>query len=146
VLFDNPKTVATGHIAGAAVLNPDLVRLAAHYRFSPRTTERQDPESKGKVEALVRFTKSDLIPYEGFGSLDPTLEDLYAQLRIIAIDEPLARQAGDLATQHALRGYDAVHLACALHLEGDDILLATWDNALNSAARATGQLIANDTG
>lgn len=70
VLFDNPKTVATGHLAGAAVLNPDLVRLAAHYRFSPRTTERSDPESKGKVEALVRFTKSDLIPYEGFDSLD----------------------------------------------------------------------------
>ncbi len=74
------------------------------------------------------------------------LEDLYAQLRIIAIDEPLARQAGDLAGQHALRGYDAVHLACALNVEGDDVLLATWDNDLNSAARATGQLIANDTG
>jgi transposase len=70
VLFDNPKTVATGHLAGVAVLNPDLVRLAAHYRFSPRTTERQDPESKGKIQAVVRFTKSDLIPYEGFGSLD----------------------------------------------------------------------------
>jgi hypothetical protein len=70
VLFDYPKTVASGHLAGAAVLNPDLVRLAAHYRFSPRTTERQDPESKGKVEAVVRFTKSDLIPYEGFHSLD----------------------------------------------------------------------------
>jgi hypothetical protein len=74
------------------------------------------------------------------------LADLYAQLRIIAIDEPLAREAGDLASQHALRGYDAVHLACAVHLEGDDILLATWDNALNFAARASGQLIANDTG
>ncbi|MGI8594215.1 MAG: hypothetical protein ACR2ML_07630, partial [Solirubrobacteraceae bacterium] len=35
VLFDNPKTVATAHLAGAAVLNPELVRLAAHYRFSP---------------------------------------------------------------------------------------------------------------
>jgi hypothetical protein len=69
-LFDNPRTVATSHLAGAAVLNPDLVRLASHYRFSPRTTERQDPESKGKVEALVRFAKSDLIPYEGFESLD----------------------------------------------------------------------------
>jgi predicted nucleic acid-binding protein len=44
------------------------------------------------------------------------------------------------------RGYDAVHLACALHLEGGDILLATWDTALNSAARTTGQLIANDIG
>jgi uncharacterized protein len=75
-----------------------------------------------------------------------TLEDLYAELRVIAIDEPLARHAGDLASEHALRGYDAVHLACALHLEGGDILLATWDSALNSAARATGQLIANDIG
>jgi hypothetical protein len=61
-------------LAGVAVLNPDLVRLAAHYRFSPGTTERQDPESNGKVEAIVRFTKSDLIPYEGFGSLDEAIQ------------------------------------------------------------------------
>jgi predicted nucleic acid-binding protein len=74
-----------------------------------------------------------------------TLEDLYAQLRTVAIDEALARHAGDLAAKHALRGYDAVHLACALALEGDDILLATWDDALNAAARATGRLIANHT-
>lgn len=74
------------------------------------------------------------------------MEELYAQLRTVAIDEPLARLAGDLAAQHALRGYDAVHLACALHLQGDDILLATWDTALNVAARATGRLIATDTG
>jgi hypothetical protein len=32
-----------------------------------------------------------------------------------------------------------------LQLHGDSILLATWDNALNAAARATGQLLANDT-
>jgi transposase len=74
VLFDNPRTVTVGDVAGAHVLNPDLVRLASHYRFSPRTTEYYDPESKGKVEALVRFAKSDLIPPEGFGSLDEANE------------------------------------------------------------------------
>ncbi|MGI8593682.1 MAG: IS21 family transposase [Solirubrobacteraceae bacterium] len=58
VLFDNPRTVCVGDVAGAHVLNPDLVRLAAHYRFSPRTTEYYDPESKGKVEATVRFAKT----------------------------------------------------------------------------------------
>jgi predicted nucleic acid-binding protein len=73
------------------------------------------------------------------------LEELYAQLRTVAIDEPLARHAGDLAAEHALRGYDAVHLACASQLQGEDILLATWDKALNAAARATGRLLANDT-
>jgi predicted nucleic acid-binding protein len=79
------------------------------------------------------------------GSAVATVEALYAQLRTVAIDEPLARHAGDLAAKHVLRGHDAVHLACTLALEGDDILLATWDKALNAAARATGRLIANDT-
>ena len=44
-----------------------------------------------------------------------------------------------------MRGNNAVHLAYALHLHGGDILLATWDNALNTAARATGPPVANDT-
>ena len=101
------------------------------------------PEARAALAAAARGRRIDESTQV---SAVATLEDLYAQLRVVAIDEPLARQAGDLATQHALRGYDAVHLACALHLQGDDILLATWDNALNSAARATGQLIANDTG
>jgi len=70
ILFDNPKTVTLSDVAGAAVLNPELVRLAAHYRFRPQTTAFYDAPSKGKVEALVRFTKSDLVPFEGFGSLD----------------------------------------------------------------------------
>ena len=56
------------------------------------------------------------------------------------------RHAGDLAAQYALRGYDAVHLACALQLHGDEVVMATWDDALNAAARATGELVANDTG
>ncbi|MCA1701383.1 MAG: IS21 family transposase, partial [Actinobacteria bacterium] len=70
VLFDNPKTITAQEVAGAAVLNPDFVRLAAHYRFRPQTAIPRDPESKGKVEALVRFVKSDLVPHEGFRSLD----------------------------------------------------------------------------
>jgi len=70
ILFDNPKTVTLSDVAGAAVLNPELVRLAAHYRFRPQTTAFYDAPSKGKAEALVRFTKSDLIPHEGFDSLD----------------------------------------------------------------------------
>jgi uncharacterized protein len=109
----------------------------------PVSSQLVYPEARAALAAATRARRIDEPTHV---SAVATLEDLYAQLRIIAIDEPLARHAGDLATQHALRGYDAVHLACALHLEGDDILLATWDNTLNSAARATGQLIANDTG
>lgn len=70
VMFDNPKTVTTQFVAGQSVFNADLVRLAAHYPFSPVTAAAADPESKGKVEALVRYVKSDCLPAEGFASLD----------------------------------------------------------------------------
>src|ERR687896_529431 len=99
------------------------------------------PEARAALAAAARARRIDEPTHS---AAIATLEELYAQLRIIAIDEPLARQAGDLAAQHALHGDDAVHLACALQLQGRDILLATWDNALNAAARATGRLIAND--
>ena len=69
VMFDNPRTVTTGFVAGLSVYNAELVRLAAHYRFTPVTAAAADPESKGKVEALVRFVKSDCVPDEGFTSL-----------------------------------------------------------------------------
>jgi len=70
VLFDNAKTVTTGFVAGQSVLNLDLVRLAAHYPFTPVTAAAADPETKGKVEALVRYVKSDCVPVEGFASVD----------------------------------------------------------------------------
>jgi predicted nucleic acid-binding protein len=101
------------------------------------------PEARAAMAAATRAARIDEPTHV---SAVATLEDLYAQLRTVAIDEPLARQAGDLAAQHALRGYDAVHLACALHLQGKDTVLATWDDALTSAALATGQRVANDTG
>jgi uncharacterized protein len=98
------------------------------------------PEARAALAAAARGGR---IGDSMHGSAMAALEDLYAQLRVVAIDERLARHAGDLAAQHALRGYDAVHLSCALQVHGEDIILATWDNALNAAARATG-LLAND--
>ena len=70
VMFDNPKTVTVDFVAGVSVLNAELVRLATHYHFSPFTAAASDPESKGKVEAVVRYVKSYLVPEEGFASLE----------------------------------------------------------------------------
>lgn len=99
------------------------------------------PEGRAALAAAARAGRVDEPTHKRAVA---AFDDLYSELRIIAVDEPLARQAGDLAAAHALRGYDAVHLASALSLHGGDILLATWDNALGAAARATG-LVANST-
>ncbi len=70
------------------------------------------------------------------------VEELYGALRVIALDEPLARAAGDLAERHALRGYDAVHLASALAIDAPgELIVATWDQELAAAAVAEGRMV-----
>lgn len=70
------------------------------------------------------------------------IEELYEELRVIALDDALARTAGDLAERHALRGYDAVHLASALAIDvPGDLLIATWDRELAAAAVAERRMV-----
>ena len=59
----------------------------------------------------------------------------------IAIDESLLARADGLAVSHALRGYDAVHLACALtwqELLGAQVSLAAYDFEMREAAQKNG--------
>jgi predicted nucleic acid-binding protein len=66
------------------------------------------------------------------------IDELCTELDVIGLDPDLAHSAGDLAEAHGLRGYDAVHLATALSVESDSMLLATWDGDLARAAVAAG--------
>jgi uncharacterized protein len=62
------------------------------------------------------------------------IEQLCEQLKTIGLDDALARTAGELAERHGLRGYDAVHLASANAIEAPDLVVATWDRDLATAA------------
>jgi len=55
----------------------------------------------------------------------------------VDLTDPLVHVAGSLAERHALRGYDAVHLAAALDLAiaGGAVEFATFDGRLTRAAR-----------
>jgi len=61
VLSDRMGCLKATTVAGLVVPHPDYVRFAAHYGFRPDFCEPQDPESKGMVESLVRYAKSDLV-------------------------------------------------------------------------------------
>jgi uncharacterized protein len=65
-----------------------------------------------------------------------TINELCQELRVIGIDDALARAAGELAQRHRLRGYDAVHLASALAIDDPHLVMATWDRDLAAAAAA----------
>lgn len=59
----------------------------------------------------------------------------------VNVSSSLIRLAGDLAERHALRGYDAVHLASAMVLRDripDIVAFSTWDGNLSEAAVTEG--------
>ena len=56
------------------------------------------------------------------------LAGLWEQFTIVEITEGLVDEAGDLAEQEGLRGYDAIHLAAALQIGAD--LLTSADSVL----------------
>ena len=61
VLADRMGCLKGGVVANVVVPTPDYVRFATHYRFRPDFCEGGDPASKGIVENLVGYAKSDLV-------------------------------------------------------------------------------------
>jgi hypothetical protein len=60
-LTDRMGCLKGGTVAGLVVPTPAYVRFATHYGFRPDFCEGADPESKGLVENLVGYVKSDLM-------------------------------------------------------------------------------------
>jgi transposase len=70
VLADRMGCLKGGVVANVVVPTAGYVRFAAHYGFRPDFCEAADPESKGIVENLVGYAKSDLmVPQAPFGDL-----------------------------------------------------------------------------
>lgn len=69
------------------------------------------------------------------------LSELTGDLHLVEVSDELILRAADLAEIESLRGYDAVHLAAALHVEA--AVLTSVDDALCEAAARNGMYIAN---
>jgi len=99
------------------------------------------PEARAALAAAVRAGR---LSRDGHEDTIRQLRRRWRQLNIVDLDQELAETAGDLAQHHALRGYDAVHLASAL-AGGRRVVLATWDARLARAARHAGLAVAPPT-
>ncbi|MGH9152585.1 MAG: IS21 family transposase [Acidimicrobiales bacterium] len=70
VLSDRMGCLKGDTVANVVVPTADYVRFANHYSFRPDFCEGGDPESKGLVENLVGYVKSDLMIPEGLSVAD----------------------------------------------------------------------------
>jgi uncharacterized protein len=108
-------------------------------RASSRTASRLVyPEARAALAAARRAGRIDERAYRA------TIKDLDAACRatrLVGVDRQLARSAGDLAERHALRGYDAVHLATALSIDDPGVVVVTWDQDLARAALQAGRAV-----
>ncbi|MGH8860017.1 MAG: type II toxin-antitoxin system VapC family toxin [Jatrophihabitantaceae bacterium] len=62
-----------------------------------------------------------------------TLDDLWSQMHIIEIDQPLVTRAAQLADALSLRGYDAVHAAAAESVASGVLVAGSGDRQLLDA-------------
>lgn len=69
-------------------------------------------------------------------------EEFWASTRPVELTRAVEREAGELASSHALRGADAVHLASALTLSPEHVVVAVWDKRLHTGARSIGLRVA----
>jgi uncharacterized protein len=66
------------------------------------------------------------------------VEEEWPAFAVLEVDQRLTNDAVQLAIEHGLRSLDALHLAGALALPQDELLLATWDKRLHAAAATEG--------
>jgi uncharacterized protein len=97
------------------------------------------PEARAALAAARRARRLTLRAHDRAVA---ELDALNDEVVIVGVDDALARRAGELADERALRGYDAVHLASALALSPDETILVTWDRDLGNAAVSAGLAIA----
>jgi transposase len=89
VIFDNLKAAVLNGSGRHACLHPDFLALCGHFCLEPIACTRRDPESKGMVEASVRYIKrnalqgrdEELTGWEDYGRLAITWRDEVANVR-----------------------------------------------------------------
>lgn len=70
VLTDNMKTVVAGREAGKVIWNPRFSDFAVEMGFIPKVCRVRAPQTKGKVERLVRYVKENFFPGRSFVDLE----------------------------------------------------------------------------
>lgn len=105
--------------------------------------------------ALARKEREGTMTREQHDEAVAGLDDVLEAYALLPVDPEQVFDAGDLAREHALRGYDAVHLAAASSLRDESLrraterretrprepertLVVTFDKELYRAARTEG--------
>jgi transposase len=92
IIFDNLKAAVINGAGRHACLHPEFLALCGHFCMEPIACTARDPESKGTVEAKVRYVKGnalagrseELLTWEDYQRFAPQWRDGTANVRLHA--------------------------------------------------------------
>ena len=170
VLADRMGCLKGGVVANVVVPAPEYLRFAAHYGFRPDFCEANDPESKGIVENLVGYAKSDLMvpqaPFEDLAAANERAaawcaevngvihseicavpaERLVIERELLAPLPSLRASIGRLVTRKVDRlscvRFGSARYSVPIRLIGETVGLRTGDGRLLVIVTGTGQVVA----
>ena len=170
VLADRMGCLKGGVVANVVVPAAEYVRFAGHYGFRPDFCEAHDPESKGIVEHLVGYAKSDLmvpqVPFAGLAAANAAAAAWCAEVNGAVHSEICAVPAGQLVIERELLAplpslrasigrqvtrkvdrlscvrFGSARYSVPVRLIGETVRLRTDDGRLLVIMTAAGQVVA----
>jgi hypothetical protein len=134
----------TSAIVPIVIEEPSSIVVSRLWDEAERVVSSRLVYAEGRA-ALAMARRMDRIDERGLREAVDYFESLHDQLDVIEITEGLIREAGGLAEQLNLRGFDAVHLASARLVDDPEMVLAAGDQSLLAAARVVGLATADLT-
>ncbi len=138
------------------ILYLDASSMAKLYIEEPGSSAIEEAVLRAKAITTSRITYAEvraaiararrnkrLSDWQHRASVDKLAED-WGNAVIIDVTQDTVESAGDLAERYPLRGFDSVHLACALTARGEvssDLAFSSFDSNLLTGARAEGLVI-----
>jgi len=170
VLADRMGCLKGGVVANVVVPTAEYVRFAGHYGFRPDFCEAADPESKGIVEHLVGYAKSDLmvpqVPFAGLAAANAAAAAWCAEVNGVVHSEICAVPAEQLVIERELLAplpslrasigrqvvrkvdrlscvrFGSARYSVPVRLIGESVRLRTDDGRLLVIMTAAGQVVA----
>lgn len=87
--------------------------------------------------ALTAAHRNHDLDRNGLEQAEGSWEEFWGATRPVELTPAVGHHAGELARQHGLRGADAVHLASALAMSDQSLIVAAWDRRLQDGALAS---------
>lgn len=92
--------------------------------------------------ALAAAGRSGRLSRAQLARAEADWEDIWSAVRPVELTDAVTSHAGQLASDHALRGADAVHLASLLAIGVREAIFAVWDERLRGGGNAVGARLA----